>query len=74
MSTGRFKFQSAGVLVTNTDFPRAGYFPFNRKVALLRVAVAEVFRYWQGERQDRQRKTSRQIILIGEQGIGAARD
>ena len=64
------QFQSAGVLVTDADFPRAGDFLFNREVALLRVAVAEVFRYRQGERQDGQRKTSRQIILIGKQGIG----
>ena len=63
------EFQSAGVLVTDADFPRAGDFPFNGEVALLRVAEAEVFRYRQGEGQNRQRKTSRQIILIGKQGI-----
>ncbi len=71
---GAIQLEAASVLVACADFPGAGDFLFDGEIALLRVAVAKVFCDRQSERQDGQRETSLKIILIGEEGILAARD
>src|ERR1700722_12236776 len=62
--------QAACVLIADADFPRAGDFAFDRKIALLGVGELEIFRDWKRERQDGKRKSRGKIILIGEERIG----
>src|ERR1700680_5061877 len=61
------QIHAAGVLIADADFPGAGDFSLNRKIALLGVGELEIFRDRKSERQDGKRESRGQIILIGEE-------
>src|SRR5271156_590746 len=55
---------SARVLITHADFPRAGDFPLNGQVGLIGIGILEIAGYGQGERQNRQRESCGQVVLV----------
>src|SRR6202521_2863322 len=56
--------QSTSPLVTEAEFPGSSNLPSNREVRLVRVTVDEMSPHGKRERQDGNRKSSIEIVLI----------
>ena len=65
--------QSPSPLVTEAEFPGAGDFTLDGEIRLVRVAVDEVLPQRKCERQNGQRESRAQVILIGKERTGGER-